>query len=93
MNSYELLYIIDNSLSDEEKESLVNKFNDVIVNAKGTIDTVDKWGAKKLAYDINYKSEGYYVLINFKADSTVPAEVERILSITDGIMRYMIVKK
>jgi small subunit ribosomal protein S6 len=93
MNSYELLYIIDNGLSDEEKESLVNKFNDVIVNAKGTIDTVDKWGAKKLAYDINYKSEGYYVLINFKADSTVPAEVERILSITDGIMRYMIVKK
>ncbi len=93
MTSYELLYIIDNGLSDEEKESLVNKFNDVIVNAKGTIDTVDKWGAKKLAYDINYKSEGYYVLINFKADSTVPAEIERILSITDGILRYMIVKK
>ena len=93
MNSYELLYIIDNALSDEAKEELVNKFNNVIVKANGSIDTVDKWGAKKLAYDIDYKSEGYYVLINFKADSTVPAEVERNLKITDGVMRYLVIKK
>ena len=61
MNSYEMLYILDNDLSDEMKEKLVNKFNDVITKANGTIDTVDKWGTKKLAYDINYKSEGYYL--------------------------------
>lgn len=93
MNSYEMLYILDNDLSDEMKEKLVNKFNDVIVNANGTIDTVDKWGTKKLAYDINYKSEGYYVLINFKANSDLPNELERVMRITDGVVRFIVLKK
>jgi len=93
MNSYEMLYILDNDLSDEMKEKLVNKFNDIIVNANGTIDTVDKWGTRKLAYDINYKSEGYYVLINFKAQSDLPNELERILRITDGVVRFIVLKK
>lgn len=93
MNSYEMLYILDNDLSDEMKEKLVNKFNDVITKANGTIDTVDKWGTKKLAYDINYKSEGYYVLINFKSDSDLPNELERVLRITDGVVRFIVLKK
>ncbi|MBR5250754.1 MAG: 30S ribosomal protein S6 [Clostridia bacterium] len=93
MNSYEMLYILDNDLSDEMKEKLVNKFNDIIVNANGTIDTVDKWGTKKLAYDINYKSEGYYVLINFKAQSDLPNELERVMRITDGVVRFIVLKK
>ncbi len=93
MNSYELLYILDNGLSDEKKEELVNKFNDVITKADGTIDTVDKWGTKKLAYDIDYKSEGYYVLINFKANSDLPNELERIMKITDGVVRFIVLKK
>ena len=93
MNSYEMLYILDNDLSDEMKEKLINKFNDIIVNANGTIDTVDKWGTKKLAYDINYKSEGYYVLINFKAQSDLPNELERVLRITDGVVRFIVLKK
>lgn len=93
MNSYEMLYILDNDLSDEMKEKLVNKFNDVITKANGTIDTVDKWGTKKLAYDINYKSEGYYVLINFKSGSDLPSELERVLRITDGVVRFIVLKK
>lgn len=93
MNSYEMLYILDNDLSDEMKEKLVNKFNDVITKANGTIDTVDKWGTKKLAYNINYKSEGYYVLINFKSDSDLPNELERVLRITDGVVRFIVLKK
>ena len=93
MNSYEMLYILDNDLSDEMKEKLVNKFNDIIVSANGTIDTVDKWGTKKLAYDINYKSEGYYVLINFKAQSDLPNELERVMRITDGVVRFIVLKK
>ena len=93
MNSYEMLYILDNDLSDEMKEKLVNKFNEIIVNANGTIDTVDKWGTKKLAYDINYKSEGYYVLINFKAQSDLPNELERVMRITDGVVRFIVLKK
>ena len=93
MNSYEMLYILDNDLSDEMKEKLINKCNDIIVNANGTIDTVDKWGTKKLAYDINYKSEGYYVLINFKAQSDLPNELERVMRITDGVVRFIVLKK
>lgn len=93
MNSYELLYIIDNSLADEAKDALVAKFNAIITDDGGSVDNVDKWGTKRLAYPINYKSEGYYCLVNFSAEPTVPAELERVMGITDGVMRYMIIKK
>ncbi|MDD4290985.1 MAG: 30S ribosomal protein S6 [Clostridia bacterium] len=93
MNSYELLFIIDNTLADEAKEELITKFSDVIINEGGTVETVDKWGAKKLAYPINYKTEGFYVLMNFTADPAVPAEVERLMRINDAIIRQMVIKK
>ena len=93
MNSYELLYIIDNGLTDEAKEALINKINAVVTDNGGTVDGIDKWGARKLAYAINYKTEGYYVLVNFSAPATLPDEVERVLRITDGVMRFMVVKK
>ena len=93
MNSYELLYIIDNDLSDEAKENLVAKVSAVVTDNGGTVDGVDKWGTRKLAYPINYKSEGYYVLVNFTAPATLPTEVERVLRITDGVVRFLVVKK
>ncbi|HIU91098.1 MAG TPA: 30S ribosomal protein S6 [Candidatus Fimimonas merdipullorum] len=93
MNSYELLYIIDNDLSDEAKENLVAKISAVVTDNGGTVDGVDKWGTRKLAYPINYKSEGYYVLVNFTAPATLPSEVERVLRITDGVVRFLVVKK
>ncbi len=93
MNSYELLYIIDNDLSDEAKENLVAKISAVVTDNGGTVDGVDKWGTRKLAYPINYKSEGYYVLVNFTAPATLPTEVERVLRITDGVVRFLVVKK
>lgn len=93
MNSYELLYIIDNDLSDEAKENLVAKISAVVTDNGGTVDGVDKWGTRKLAYPINYKSEGYYVLVNFTAHATLPSEVERVLRITDGVVRFLVVKK
>lgn len=93
MNSYELLYIIDNGFSDEAKENLINKINAVVTDNGGTVDGIDKWGTRKLAYAINYKTEGYYVLVNFSAPATLPDELERVLRITDGIMRFMVVKK
>ncbi len=93
MNSYELLYIIDNDLSDEGKEAIVNKINAVVTDNGGTVDGIDKWGTRKLAYAINYKTEGYYVLVNFSAPATLPDEVERVLRITDGVIRFMVVKK
>ena len=93
MNSYELLYIIDNDLSDEAKENIVAKISAVVTDNGGTVDGVDKWGTRKLAYPINYKSEGYYVLVNFTAPATLPSEVERVLRITDGVVRFLVVKK
>ena len=92
MNSYELLYIIDNDLSDEGKEAIVNKINAVVTDNGGTVDGVDKWGTRKLAYAINYKTEGYYVLVNYTAEAPVPKEIERNLQISDSILRYLTVK-
>ncbi len=93
MNSYELLYIIDNEISDEAKEAVIAKISAVISDNGGTIDNVDKWGTRKLAYPINYKSEGYYVLVNFTAEPTLPAELERVMRITDSVIRFLVVKK
>lgn len=93
MNSYELLYIIDNEISDEAKEAVVAKISAIITDNGGTIDGVDKWGTRKLAYPINYKTEGYYVLVNFTAQATLPSELERVMRITDSVVRFLVVKK
>ena len=88
-----MLYIIDNEISDEAKEAVIAKISAVITDNGGTIDGVDKWGTRKLAYPINYKSEGYYVLVNFAAQATLPAELERVMRITDSVIRFLVVKK
>ena len=93
MNQYQMLFIIDSSVQDEAKEALLQKFSDLITGLNGSINTVEKIGLRKLAYEINHKSEGYYVMIEFAADATVPAEVDRQMRINDGIMRHLIVSK
>ena len=93
MNSYELLYILNNELADEAKESVIEKLNAVVTANGGTVDNVDKWGTRRLAYPINYKNEGYYVLVNFTAPANLPDELERVMRITDAVVRFMIVKK
>ena len=93
MNSYELLYILNNELSDEAKGAVVEKLNAVVTDNGGTIDGIDKWGTRKLAYPIDYKTEGYYVLVNFTAPATLPVELERVMRITDAVIRFLIVKK
>ena len=93
MNRYELLYIIDNELEAEAKDALIAKFSDIVVNDGGSVETIDKWGTKKLAYPINFKNEGYYVLMSFTSDPSFPKELDRVLRITDGIMRSLIVCK
>ena len=93
MNSYELLYILNNELADEAREAVIEKLNAVVTANGGTVDNVDKWGTKRLAYPINYKNEGYYVLTNFTAPATLPDELERVMRITDAVVRFMIVKR
>lgn len=94
MNKYQLLYIIDNSLSEESKSELIEKFKALIESDAlgGTVDTIDKWGTKKLAYEIDGKTEGYYVLVKFSANVDAPAEIDRQMKINDNIIRQMITR-
>ncbi len=93
MNNYEVLYVIDGTLSDEAIKDQVAKFTDLVTANGGEIVQVDEWGKRRLAYQINYKSEGYYVLMNFKSEPDFPAELERNFGINEGIMRYMVERK
>ena len=93
MNKYEVLYILDAKIDDAAKDALIEKFKGVVESAGGAVENVDKWGVKKLAYEINFKSEGYYVLMNFTANADLPQELERQMRITDDVMRFIVVKK
>jgi len=93
MNNYELLYIIQNELEDDAKAAVVDKYSALVESLGGVVDSVDKWGTKKFAYTIDFKNEGYYVLMNFKAVATVPAELERKMRIDDAIVRSMLLRK
>ena len=92
MVKYESIFVLDAALSEEELEALTEKFKSLIA-ANGEVESVDVWGKRKLAYDIDYKSEGYYVLVNFAASAEFPAELDRIYGITDGVLRTIIVRK
>lgn len=87
-----MLYLIDTSIAEEAREALITKFEDTVKNLGGTVVSTDKWGVKKTAYPINYKSEAFYVLMTFEADGSAIKELDRIAGITDGIMRRMITK-
>ena len=93
MNTYELMYIIPSQSSDEDKEALIAKVNGMIEKDGGKIESVERIGNKKLAYEIEKKREGYYVLVNFTAEAGVPNKLNALLSITTGIMRSIIVAK
>jgi len=86
---YECMYIINPNLEDEAREAIVAKFKD-LVEANGTLDEMVDMGKQKLAYEINYISEGYYMLLKFTSAPELPAELDRVLGITDGIMRSLI---
>ena len=87
--SYELMYIIDVSLEEEQITEMKEKFKKLI-EANGTINELEEMGKRKLAYLINDKPEGYYVLVKFTSGPDFPAELDRVLRITDGIMRSLI---
>lgn len=92
MNKYQALYIIDNDVAEEEKVALVDKFSALVESLGGTVEAVDKWGTKKYAYTINFKKEGYYVLMKFTAGADAPAEIERQMRNNENIVRQMITR-
>ena len=89
---YELMYILNPNLSEEETAALVEKFK-ALVEQHGTLDEMEEMGKRKLAYEINYISEGYYVLVKFTSGPDFPAELDRVLGITDGILRSLITRR
>ncbi len=86
---YEVLYVLNPNLNEEETQAVVEKFK-TLIEQNGTIDEMEEWGKRKLAYEINYLSEGYYVLAKFTSGPEFPAELDRILGITDGVIRSLV---
>lgn len=90
MKNYELVYVVRPNAEDEVKEAVLNKVQEVI-SVNGEVEKVDTWGNKKLAYPIAKFTEGFYVLVNFKASADLPKELDRNLKINENVIRHMIV--
>lgn len=93
MKTYEMLYVVESSVADEAKEAIQKKFEDVITSANGIVVSVEKLGTKKLAYPINYKTDGYYVLFTFEAEGAIIKELDRVAGLTLEVLRRMITVK
>lgn len=93
MNKYEALYIIEAGLPEEETAALIEKFSKVVTDNGGEVENVNEWGKRRLAYAIDYKTEGYYVLMDFKSSPEFPTELERKFRINEKIMRFMVIRK
>ena len=89
---YEVMYIISGKLTEEETAPIVEKFK-TLIEENGTIDEMQEMGKRKLAYEINYIPDGYYVLVKFTSAPEFPAELDRVYNITEGVMRSMIIAK
>ena len=90
-SKYEVIYVVDGTLAEEAATELINKFK-AMIEANATIDEVQDWGKRKLAYPINDVTDGYYTLVHFTSAPGFPAELERNFNITDGILRALVVK-
>ena len=90
--SYETLFAVSGNLGEEDAKALVEKFV-TLINENASDVTVNEWGKRRLAYPINYVTEGYYVLVSFKSEPGFPAELDRVFGITEGIIRYMTTTK
>ena len=90
--SYETLFVVSGNLGEEEIKANVEKFV-ALINENGSDVDVNEWGKRRLAYPINYINEGYYVLVSYKSEPSFPLELERVLGITEGVLRYMTTTK
>jgi small subunit ribosomal protein S6 len=92
MNKYEMLYILSPELSEEAREAVIAKLENLIVKDGGVVVSTDKWGMKKLQYPIQFKNEGFYVLTTFESSPEFVQELKRVIGISEGIMRRLITK-
>ncbi len=93
MRKYETIFVLNSEMIEEQVNSTIDKVKSIIEKSNGTIENVDIWGKKKLAYEINKKTEGYFVLINFESSEDFPKELDRNFRIMDSVIRHIIVKR
>ena len=93
MNKYELALVVSAKIEDDARAAVVEKAQGYITRFGGVVSEVEDWGKKKLAYDIQKMSEGYYYFIQFEAEATVPAAVEQDVRIMDNVLRFLCVRK
>ena len=93
MRNYEVMYVVKPDLDEETLTGVVEKFGSLIAENGGEVVSVDKWGKRRLAYEIKDYREGIYILVNFKGEAGTARELDRVLKITDEILRFMIVLK
>ena len=93
MTNYELMFIINPTLEEEKKNAVVEKVTEIITNGGGEVSKTDVWGMRKLAYPIEKKEEGYYVVLEFQAAPELPTELNRRLRISDDVMRHLVINK
>lgn len=93
MRKYECMYIIAPDVAEDAREALIAKFSDYVTKNGGSVESVEKIGLKKLAYEIKFKKEGFYVLMNYTAEINVPKDMEKLMNITTGILRSMSIVK
>ena len=93
MKAYELLFFVDPNLDPETRLAVMKRIDTTIAEGNGKVDNVDEWGKRKLAYEIDKLTEGDYTPINFHADPASIAELDRVLRITDAVIRHMIVRR
>lgn len=92
MNNYEVMYVIDTALEDQARTDIIDRFSALVAANGGKVERVEEWGKRRLAYAINYKTEGYYVLMYISAPSDLPRELERNFQISDAILRYLVIR-
>ena len=90
--SYETLFAVSGNLAEDDAKAVIEKFVNLI-NANASDVDVNEWGKRRFAYPINYVTEGYYVLVSYKSEPSFPLELERVLGITEGVLRYMTTTK
>lgn len=92
MAKYEMLYLLNNDLTEEAKDAEIAKYEEIVKTMNGNVVSTDKWGTKKTAYPINFKNEAYYVLMTFEADGKVVEELKRVAGIDADVVRRLITK-
>jgi small subunit ribosomal protein S6 len=91
--AYEAMYLIENGLADEQATAIVDKYTGVVTRGGGTVDDVDRWEPRRLAYEVKGRREGVYVVMNFRSEPAAKDELDRIFRISDDVLRHMVIKQ